>query len=286
MKEQFLICGKRISLSHPRRVNRGGYWLLFTSSAEGEPDISIACTECESLPEYPERFLGKTSESSVSVFGETVLRKCLFGNYAGALCAYPVNGKSVAEVSVLSRDYSLALGDRYMWSALSLTQLLLKERVLLLHASYISYKNKAVLFSAPSGTGKSTQSSLWESFRGAEVINGDKAAISFEPEGVSAHSVPFCGTSGICKNKSFPLGAVVLLKQGERDCVRRLCGVEALLAVHSNVHLDGIAPRERERCVELLCELLKSVPVFELTCTPTKGAVECLESALESNGVF
>lgn len=286
MKEQFLICGKLISVTLPRPVNRGGYWTLFESSPKGEPNISVNCTECESLPEIPSRFVGKTSDCTVSVSGETVFRKYHFGTYPGVLCAYPKKGKNVAEASVLSRDYNLALGDRYMWSALAFTQLLLKERVLLLHASYISYKNKAILFSAPSGTGKSTQSSLWESHRFAEVINGDKAAVSFEECGVLAHSVPFCGTSGICKNKSFPLGALVLLKQGETDSVKRLGGVSAVLEICRNVHLDCIAPGEQERCMELLSQLLKNVPVLELTCTPTKGAVECLEAALESNGVF
>lgn len=287
MKEQFLICGRLISVSHPGFINRGGYWSLFAaSSLKKEPDVSVNCTVCEALSTPSARLVGKTSDCAVSALGETVFREYYFGTLPGTLSRYSVGGKAACEVSVLSKDYSLALGDRYMWSALSFTQLLLKERVLLLHASYISYKNKAILFSAPSGTGKSTQASLWERFRGAAVINGDKAALSFDDGGVAAHSVPLCGTSGICQNKSYPLGAVVLLKQGKRDSVRRLFGVEAILSVHSNVHLDGIAPGERERCVDLLEELLKTVPVFELTCTPSVGAVACLESALESNGVF
>ncbi|WP_370839368.1 hypothetical protein [Intestinibacter bartlettii] len=35
-------------------------------------------------------------------------------------------------------------------------------------------KDKGILFSAPSGTGKSTQADLWEKYENAEIINGDR----------------------------------------------------------------------------------------------------------------
>ena len=42
-----------------------------------------------------------------------------------------------------------------MFNAMGFDVLLAKERKLILHASFIVYRNKAILFSAPSGTGKS-----------------------------------------------------------------------------------------------------------------------------------
>ena len=44
-------------------------------------------------------------------------------------------------------------------------------------ASFIRWQGRGILFSAPSGTGKSTQANLWVQHQGAEVINGDRAAL-------------------------------------------------------------------------------------------------------------
>lgn len=285
MKEQFSICNKLITVTHPYALKRGGYWEPFKVCSSGLSDVSVECRECARLPEQRGRVLGKTAEYSVSVHGGAVYKKTYLGTAEGALCVYPSEACS-ARVSLLPESAGVALGDGFLWSTLSLTQLLFKKDVLLLHASYISFQNKAILFSAPSGTGKSTQASLWESVLGATVINGDKAALSFEGGKVLAHSVPFCGTSGICKNESFPLGALVMLKRGERNSVKRLGGAAAVAQIIANVYLDFFAPGEQERCVDLLIELLGAVPVFELSCTPDEGAVRCLLESLEQSGVF
>ena len=137
------------------------------------------------------------------------------------------------------------------------------------------------MFSAPCGTGKSTQAELWRVHKGAEIINGDKAGVSVDADGVNAHGLPFSGTSGICKNRSMPLKAIVLLGQAKENRIRRLNGAEAVMSLMSNVYLDFIAPEETQRCVDLLIELLKKVPVYRLDCTPDEQAVEKLASELK-----
>ena len=144
---------------------------------------------------------------------------------------------------------------------------------------------KAVLFSAPCGTGKSTQAALWEKHRNADVVNGDKAGILVE-NGVYACGVPFCGTSGICKNKTFPLGAIILLGQAPENKIRQLSGIEALQRILQNVYLDLLAPNEQAKIFDLLIELLGSVPVYSFECTPDEKAVEVLENALQNGGVI
>jgi hypothetical protein len=144
---------------------------------------------------------------------------------------------------------------------------------------------KAVLFSAASGVGKSTQAALWQKHRDAEIINGDKAGILVE-NGVYACGVPFCGTSGICQNRIMPLGAIVLLSQGKANSVKRLSGLEALQGVLKNVHLDLLAPDEQRRIFDLLINLLSFVPVYFFECTASEEAVDALETALCNGGVI
>ena len=173
---------------------------------------------------------------------------------------------------------------RFVWSSVSLAQLMLAKNAFFLHSSFIDVGGKAVLFSAASGVGKSTQAALWQKHRGAEIINGDKSGVLVE-NGVYACGVPFCGTSGICRNRNLPLGAVVLLSQAKTNSIRRLAGVEALQGILQNVHLDFIAPNEYNKCIDLIIELLAAVPVYAMGCTPDEEAVITLENLLKTEGV-
>lgn len=286
MKETYLICNKKISVEAPRFLPTGGYWRLFLTNG-GEPDVTVVCEECEKLPSFKAEPCFTSSDVSVSVLGGKVFRAYSLGTVKSALSVYEPFGAPASKTYILSRNYGVALDDRYLWQSLALSQLLLKKDVLLIHASYIEYKGKAILFSAPCGVGKSTQADLWQKHLGAEIINGDKAALSFEKNGVLACSLPFCGTSGICKNKTLTLGALVLLGRGKVNSAKKLGGASAVLEIMKNIYLDFAAPGEQQRCVELLIELLNSVPVLGFECSsPDENAVAALKNALEENGAF
>lgn len=53
-----------------------------------------------------------------------------------------------------------------------------KKNIFILHSSYIKWNDGAILFSGPSGMGKSTQADLWNKYEGCEIINGDRSAIT------------------------------------------------------------------------------------------------------------
>jgi hypothetical protein len=172
------------------------------------------------------------------------------------------------------------MDSRYMWLTIALSQLMLNQNVLFFHSSFIDYKGKGILFSAPCGTGKSTQAFLWEKHRNARIINGDKAGVSLKDGVVYANGVPFCGTSNICKNVTVPLNAIVLLEQAKENQIIRLKGAHALQMLMKNIYLDMIAPDEQRKCVDLLIDIMAEVPVYLLKCTPDEQAVESLEKVL------
>ena len=106
-----------------------------------------------------------------------------------------------------------------------------------LHASFIAFQNKAILFSAPSGTGKSTQADLWQKYvRGVEIINGDRAIIGIEDNGVKAYGLPFCGTSKITLNQSFNLSTIVILRQGKINKLIELAAKDGYKYLYSQVN--------------------------------------------------
>ena len=174
------------------------------------------------------------------------------------------------------------MDERYIWSTIGLAESLLFLDSLLMHASYIEADGEAILFTAPCGTGKSTQAELWRKHTGATVINGDKAGVSYIDGKFYACGVPFCGTSGICENKTLPLKAIVELGQSNQNTVTRLTGIGGLQAVLSNTYIDMHTPGVPVKCVELINRILSSVNVYHLDCTPDEKAVEILKSALKN----
>lgn len=280
MKKSYIICNRKITVEAPWFTPQEGYWPMFEAEFP-EADINVLCRECESLPDFGGKRLGECGDVTVSIEGGKVSRLFHLGTDPGAMCVYDAFGASSADAYILSRNYDVAMDGRYMWSSLALSQLLLQKDAFLLHASYIEHGGKAILFSAPCGVGKSTQAALWAEHNGSRIINGDKAGVSFDGDEINAGSLPFCGTSGICKNETYPLGAVVLLSRADCSTVRRLGGSEAVLGIMNNIYLDFLAPGEQKSCVDLLIRLAAEVPVLQLSCTPDKSAVAALENALK-----
>lgn len=151
---------------------------------------------------------------------------------------------------------------------------------LLLHASHILYGGRSILFCAPSGTGKSTQAELWQKFRGAEIINGDKSLLIPREDSAFAAGIPYAGTSDICENISAPLCAVVLLEQSKTNTLLRLRGAAAVSRLMTCVIRYPWHSEDTERALSLAERVISAVPIYLLRCRPDEGAVDCLASEL------
>lgn len=149
-----------------------------------------------------------------------------------------------------------------------------------LHSSYIiTQRGEALLFSAPSGTGKSTQAELWRSYAGAKVINGDRALVKAE-NGVTANGILFSGTSGISENVTAPLRTIVLLRQSEKNEIRSVSGKEAFMRLLPQC---SYYPDEEENLrivTGILAEIISAVPVYDFGCVPDESAVSALSEVL------
>ena len=149
-----------------------------------------------------------------------------------------------------------------------------------LHSSYIiTQRGEALLFSAPSGTGKSTQAELWRSYAGAKVINGDRALIKAQ-NGVTANGIFFSGTSGICENVTAPIRAIVLLRQSFANELKKVSGKEAFMRLLPQC---SYYPKEEENLrlvTGILAEIISAVPIYDFGCVPEKSAVTALNEVL------
>lgn len=109
----------------------------------------------------------------------------------------------------------LLSADTIFHSLLALEKHLVLRNSFVFHCSYLEFEGKAILFSGPSGIGKTTHTNLWCQYlpEKAKVLNGDKCLLSREGDTFYANGWPICGTSGICHNERREVRAIVLLQQ-------------------------------------------------------------------------
>lgn len=165
-------------------------------------------------------------------------------------------------------------------TALNLETILLSRSAVMLHACLVRYKGKAILFSAPSGTGKSTQGDLWVKFRDAEVLNGDRAGIYQKNRVWRASGLPYAGSSGIYRNENAPIQAIVYLAQGKENKITRLNAGQAFRLLYPQIMVHYWEPDFVSKSSDILISLLNDIPVYYFSCTPDVSAVETLEKQL------
>ena len=167
-----------------------------------------------------------------------------------------------------------------MLNLLGLEHLLIQYDALILHSSSVRHNGKGILFSAPSGTGKSTQAALWEQHMGADIINGDRAGLRKVDGHWRAYGLPFAGSSGIYRNESAPIAAIVLLRQGPENRILPLSGAMAFRGLFPEVSVQRWDEDFVNRVTDLLSDLLGEIPVYQLTCRPDGEAVSLLDNTL------
>ena len=169
---------------------------------------------------------------------------------------------------------------------LPMREIFLHYRALFFHASQVAFRNKGILFTAPSGTGKTTQAKLWQKYRGAEIVCNDRT-LTRKMGGVwRTYGYPLDGSEPVRSSAVNTLGALVLLEQGPVNEVGRLPASKALPRLMPQVVMDCWSGEARSRAMELLLELLRDIPVYLLACTPDERAVEALEKKLTEDEVI
>ncbi len=157
----------------------------------------------------------------------------------------------------------------------------LKNGGMVMHSSCMAYKGEGVMFSAPSGTGKSTHTGLWRKYYAEDVtmINDDSPVLRFNENGIKVCGTPWSGKTDINHNISVPLRAIVILWQSPENTIRRLSTDEAVFRVMNEV----TRPPFDELMEVTLCnieKILKTVPVYMLGCTISQEAVELVRKTV------
>lgn len=160
-----------------------------------------------------------------------------------------------------------------LWSGGYFYEQLVRFGGIMLHASCVEYKGKAYLFSARSGTGKSTHTHLWLKYMpGARIINDDKPAIRCIDGVYYAYGTPWSGKTDESVNVGVPIEGIAFLSRGENS-IKRISGIKALPLFMEQT----VRPRDKalmENMLEVMDGVLADVPIYEMSCDISREAVE------------
>lgn len=144
---------------------------------------------------------------------------------------------------------------------------LLQCDIALFHGSALMMDGIAYVFTAKSGTGKSTHSSIWRKVFGDRVtiINDDKPLIAFRDGRFYAYGTPWCGKHSLGNNISAPIGAICSLNRAERNSIKPITSAEALPIVLGQIY----RPRDPSRLLSTVSfadKITRTVPFYSLGC--------------------
>ena len=152
---------------------------------------------------------------------------------------------------------------------------ILKYNGILIHSAAISVDNEAYLFSANSGTGKTTHMNLWLDKFGdrAFIINGDKPILRKTDEGIFVYGTPWCGKEGYNENISVKVKGICILERAETNKIRQADKKDALTFLISQTSRPK-AVDKMDLMLKNLGEIIDNVPLYRLGCNMEMKACE------------
>ena len=254
----------------------------FQTKPKEDPDELFEIAMADAFPEMPEPADWPHNFGHTRLDGNEVVLRRLGTNAPYLMEEVYAPGKRRVRYLTASGEQPVSVGQ--VFNNLPLEEILKRHGAMILHSSLVRWQGKAILFSAPSGTGKSTQADLWETYMGSETLNGDRSGLR-KIDGVwVAHGLPYAGSSGIYRNESAPIAAIVMLSQGPENVIEPLRPAQCLRKIFPEVTLHRWDPEFMDWGISQITDLVSSVPCYHLSCRPDRGAVELLWETIQREG--
>lgn len=152
---------------------------------------------------------------------------------------------------------------------------------LLFHGSAVAVDGEGYLFTARSGTGKSTHTRLWREVFGARatMINDDRPFLQLTDNGVLVCGNPWSGKHGLDSNITVPLRGICILERGAVDRIGRISAEAAMPMLEKQAY----CPLEEEKYsdfLHLVERLAENVPLWRMECTKASTAAQTAWEAM------
>ena len=143
----------------------------------------------------------------------------------------------------------------------------------LFHGSCVAVDGCGYLFTAPSGTGKSTHTRLWRQLLGerAVMVNDDKPLLHIDGETVTVFGTPWDGKHHLSRKMEVPLRGLCILERAAENHIEHVAPREALLPLMQQIYRPADVTA-MSKTMTLLERLTESVPLYRLGCLPDLAA--------------
>lgn len=153
---------------------------------------------------------------------------------------------------------------------------------ILFHGSVVAVDGQAYLFTAKSGTGKSTHTALWRNCfkERAIMINDDKPLLSVCEDGqIIAYGTPWQGKHGLGTNLGLPLRSICVLERGKENEIISLEKEQAFVTLYQQTYRPTVHTDVIGRTLEILQKVME-IPIWRLKCNISKEAVRVAYEAM------
>lgn len=148
------------------------------------------------------------------------------------------------------------------------------------HASCVKLEDKAILFIAPSGTGKSTQAELWTRKFGAELLSGDRPHLRIMTEEIRAYGVPWDGKEQQFTQDSAPVAAIVEVRQAKENRIRTLSREQAFRLLMKQSFIPMWDDQAKFLAIQSIRVISNRVPIYRLFCNLQDDAASLVKDVL------
>lgn len=151
-----------------------------------------------------------------------------------------------------------------------------------LHCSCLLFDDKAIVFTAKSGTGKSTHARLWREILGDKVtmINDDKPIVRYIDGEFIIYGTPWNGKHALSNNIKAPIKAVYYLHQAKENKVAKSDPISSI----SKILSQTILPDNKSimnNLLDMIEKLVCNIPMFDLYCNISDDAVYTVLNSLK-----
>ena len=152
----------------------------------------------------------------------------------------------------------------------------------LFHGSAVCVDNEAYIFTAKSGTGKSTHARLWRELLGDRVVmvNDDKPLIRIMDDQALVYGTPYDGKHHLSSNISVHVKAVCILEQATDNHIKEISMYEAYPMFIQQTYKPS-KPDRMKKAMELIGQFLDRIKVYKLECNMNIEAAEMSYKAMK-----